>query len=61
MKTSQPSYNDLMAQNLTLRARVLELEATVRGKDATIEHLRKPKPTVLDPKATDRFKRPIRR
>lgn len=61
------SYDDLLAENVELRARVAGLQAsvgslqsTVVARDTEISGLRRPKPRprVLDAAATDKFRRP---
>lgn len=61
------SYDELMAENATLRAQVESLRSSVGSlqsivvaRDTEISGLRKPKakPRVLDAAATDKFRRP---
>lgn len=61
------SYDELLAENVTLRAAVTSmqnsigsLQATIVRQDADLAKLRKPaiRTRVLDPKAKDAFQRP---
>jgi hypothetical protein len=61
------SYDELLAENVTLRAAAASmqdsigsLQATIVRQDADLAALRNPKrsPRVLDPKAKDAFQRP---
>lgn len=68
MPDSYPkSYDELLAENVHLRAVVSQLttsvgslQATIVSQDADLAKLRKPAtpPRVLDPKAKDAFQRP---
>lgn len=64
------TYDDLATENEALRATVARLEqsvstlqSTVIARDSDISRLRKPKPAprVLEPNATDAFRRPAYR
>lgn len=50
----------LEAENLRLNSRVSQLESDVRVRDEELRFARRPKRPQLDPKATDRFRRPFR-
>lgn len=51
----RPTYEDLLVENIRLRARVEELES---GKNPLAPPEKKFKPHELDPNAEDAFRRP---
>lgn len=60
-KTKPPTYDEQEAEIIVLRATVARLSGEVAKRDEQIASLRKtPKVGLkLDPKATDRFRRPV--
>lgn len=55
---ARPTYEDLLAENIRLRQRVIELEGTAAPQPPSSEPTKKFKPHELDPNADDAFRRP---